>query len=56
MINELKSCLMCEHPKYTWFEVVCETDALFYPDKPREHLCDVHQQIASEQIQEYFNR
>lgn len=50
MIND---CLMCENPKYTWYEVLRDTCGKYpNPGTALKQLCDVHQQIATEDLME----
>lgn len=44
------TCLMCEYPKYTWFEVMKEKANDDNPKRILTELCDVHAKMFKEQI------
>jgi len=50
IMTKNKDCLMCVHTDYTWFELMM--DYCGVTDNPGEKLCDVHQDIFREQLQE----
>ena len=45
-------CMMCDHSKWTWYEVLEATCGKLQPADAINTLCEVHQQIAREQIGE----
>lgn len=46
----LNDCAMCEHPNFTWYEVLAEDCGKRQIPESVKALCDIHQQIFMEQM------
>lgn len=43
---------MCNNRNYTWYEVLRDTCGIKEPVQAIAELCDIHRQIAYEQLEE----